>query len=260
MSKQKREKIKQLFLEWPDGIPMTTRELNRRGINRNLLMRYKKSGWVDSLGRGSVVKKGDTPNWKGAVHALQFQLNLDIHIGGKTALGLHGKLHYIPLGSMSTLSLFGSPGTRLPAWVRDYSWNMKPKLVQTTMFENRGGKDVGIVQIREPYLLNVSSPERAVLEALLGVSDEYDFDEGQKIVDGLTNLRSPLVQLLLERCKFVKVKRLFMYMAEKSGHKWLEDIEISKVDFGSGPRMIVKGWKMNNKYQISVPKESEDAL
>ena len=77
------------------------------------------------------------------------------------------------------------------------------------------------------------------------------------MIDGLTNLRPVLVQALLEICKFVKVKRLFMYMAEKSGHKWLEDIDISKIDFGSGPRLIVKNGKMNHKYQITVPKESE---
>ena len=257
MSKQKREKLKKLFLAWPNGLPMTTMELHKKGIDRNLLVRYKKSAWVDGLGRGAVVKKGDIPNWKGAVHALQFQLKLNIHVGGKTALGLYGKLHYIPMGSMSVLSLFGPPGARLPVWFRDYSWNVKPKLVQTTMFENKKGKNIGVIQIKEPYFLNVSSPERAILEVLFSISDEYDFDESQKMIDGLTNLRPVLVQALLEICKFVKVKRLFMYMAEKSGHKWLEDIDTSKIDFGSGPRLIVKNGKMNHKYQITVPKESE---
>ena len=43
-----------------------------------------------------------------------------------------------------------------------------------------------------------------------------------------------VVQKLLEMCRFVKVKRLFMYMAEKHRHPWVEKLDLSRIDFGKG--------------------------
>jgi hypothetical protein len=51
----------------------------------------------------------------------------------------------------------------------------------------------------------------------------------------------------------VKVKRLFLYMAERHEHTWLSKLDISKVDLGKGKRMIVPNGRFNAKYQITVP-------
>lgn len=41
-----------------------------------------------------------------------------------------------------------------------------------------------------------------------------------ELMEGLNNLRPNQVQDLLEKCESVKVKRLFLYLAEKAGHEW----------------------------------------
>jgi len=56
----------------------------------------------------------------------------------------------------------------------------------------------------------------------------------------LTTLRPKLIQQLFEVCTSVKVKRLFLYMAEKSKHPWFCAISLSKIDLGEGKRSIVK--------------------
>jgi len=76
-----------------------------------------------------------------------------------------------------------------------------------------------------------------------------------ELMEGLNNLRPAAVQELLERCSSVKVKRLFLYMADKAGHEWLSHIKLSKIDLGSGKRAIVKGGVYISKYEITVPKE-----
>jgi hypothetical protein len=63
------------------------------------------------------------------------------------------------------------------------------------------------------------------------------------------------VQQLLEQCASVKVKRLFLYMAEKAGHAWVKHLDRSKVDLGSGKRSVAPGGVYVPKYEITVPKE-----
>ena len=41
------------------------------------------------------------------------------------------------------------------------------------------------------------------------------------------------VQELLENCSSVKVKRMFLYLADKFKHLWLDLIDLSNVDLGS---------------------------
>ena len=69
--------------------------------------------------------------------------------------------------------------------------------------------------------------------------------------DGALTLR--LVQALLERCNSVKVKRLFMVLAESFQHAWVKKLDLSKVDFGKGKRILVRGGRFDSKYNITVP-------
>jgi hypothetical protein len=78
-------------------------------------------------------------------------------------------------------------------------------------------------------------------------------------MEGLNNLRPRSVQALLEECTSVKVKRLFLYLAEKAGHEWFDFINLDNIDLGSGKRAIVDGGVYVSKYQITVPKELDSA-
>jgi hypothetical protein len=63
------------------------------------------------------------------------------------------------------------------------------------------------------------------------------------------------MQELLEQCTSVKVKRLFLYMANKAQHQWLTFVDQKKIDVGKGDRTIVKRGIYNSDFQISIPKE-----
>jgi len=65
------------------------------------------------------------------------------------------------------------------------------------------------------------------------------------------------VQKLLEACKSIKVKRLFLYMADKANHDWVRYLNLDNVDLGSGKRSIVADGVYVAKYQITVPKALE---
>jgi hypothetical protein len=76
-------------------------------------------------------------------------------------------------------------------------------------------------------------------------------------MEGLNNFHPLQVQSLLEKCTSVKVKRLFLYLAEKAGHEWFNKLDLNKIDVGSGKRSIVKEGVYIKKYLITVPKELE---
>ena len=105
------------------------------------------------------------------------------------------------------------------------------------------------------FSIRISSPERAILEYLHLAPDSIDLMECYQVMEGLSTLRPRLMQQRLEECRSIKVKRLFLYMAEKARHEWVKRLELSKLDLGKGPRSIVKGGVYSNKYALNLPKE-----
>ncbi len=105
------------------------------------------------------------------------------------------------------------------------------------------------------YVVRLSTPERAIMEVLYGVPKEESYEEAKLLMEGLTTLRPRLVQMLLESCVSIKVKRLFMVLAESCGHTWVKKLDLSKVDFGKGKRMLVRGGRFDSKYNITVPEK-----
>jgi hypothetical protein len=74
-------------------------------------------------------------------------------------------------------------------------------------------------------------------------------------MEGLNTLRPQQVQQLLEECKSLKVKRLFLYLAQKSGHAWFKHLNLKTIELGSGKRSIVENGVYDSTYKITIPKE-----
>ena len=74
-------------------------------------------------------------------------------------------------------------------------------------------------------------------------------------MEGLTTLRPKLLQQLLEACTSQKVKRLFLYMAEKAGHPWFKALRLDSIEIGTSRLMAVPTGKYIAKYNMTIPKE-----
>jgi hypothetical protein len=244
-------KLNELLKNWPPGAVYTSSWLVKHGVSRDLLNKYRESDWVVAIGHGAVARSGDKVNWGGGIWAIQNQLGMKIHVGGKTALEMHGYAHFVPLGKGYLVYLFGPLNQKLPGWFKRYLWEVKPRHVMTNLF----GESDGLGLTRKnlgTYSVTLSTPERAIMEALHLVPHEASFEGAKQLMEGLATLRPTLVQNLLERCHSLKVRRLFMYFAEKSNLPWVSKVDLSKVDFGKGKRVIVKGGRFDPKYQITV--------
>jgi hypothetical protein len=113
------------------------------------------------------------------------------------------------------------------------------------------------LKVGEMELL-VSSLEQAFLECLLLSPKQYAFMDLFYIMEQLTTLRPEVLQDLLENTDNLKVKRLFLYMAEKAGHYWFNLLDIRKIDIGTAKHQLTKNGVYVPKYKITVPKELYD--
>lgn len=253
MSTVKKTKINQLLSTLPTGVVLQSHWLVSRGYSLDLQKRYRQSRWLESIGKGAMVRAGDQVDYVGALYALQKQSNLFIHPGGRTALYLLGKSHYLELSGKQAV-IFGGQRERLPTWFLKHDWGLKIKYHQTSFLP----ADVGLTEIElKNFSIKVSDTTRALLECLYLAPKNQELMECYQLMEGLNNLRPTHVQSMLEKCQSVKVKRLFLYMAEKAGHQWFQYIDVKTIDLGQGKRSIVSQGTYISKYQITVPKEFE---
>jgi hypothetical protein len=255
MDTEKKTKINRLISQWISGAPGATSYLSASGFSRDLLVKYKNSGWLEPFGRGAYMRSGDKVDWLGALYTLQAQLALSVHAGGKTALELKGYAHYLA-AKQNKIFLYGPRGIILPSWFTDDRLNVRFVVTRTNLFSMDNLE--GFTEIKEKdFSLRISAPERAVMEMLHLVPIKIGFDEAQLIMGNLVTLRPDVVQCLLIACRSVKVKRLFLFMAESHAHPWLSNLDLSKIDLGKGKRMIVPNGRYDAKYKITVPARRE---
>lgn len=253
MSVENDRKINLILGTWASGTVQLTSWLTKYGFSNQLLDRYKKSRWLESIGTGAMIRYGDKVGYEGAIYALQKQARLSIHPGGKTALSMLGRAHYLEL-SQNKATLFGGNDEKLPAWFKKYDWGLKIDYYPSSFLP----ANLGLIDLEiKPFYIKVSSPARAIMECLYLAPEKQDLIECYQTLESLNNLRPDTVQELLEQCTSVKVKRLFLYMSEKAGHSWFKYLKCEKIDLGIGKRSIVKGGTYIPKYQITVPKELE---
>ncbi len=246
-------KLNSLLSVQPLGTVLVSSWLTDHGYSPELQKRYKKSRWFKSIGTGALIRHGDEVDYLGGLYALQTQLGLSIHPAAKTALSMQGKAHYLELAA-KRVQLFGGQDENLPLWFKKHNWGLSVDCKKTSLLP----PELGLVELdHKSFKVKVSSPARAIMECLYLAPKSQPLMEVFQLVEGLNNLRPTSVQKLLEACSSVKVKRLFLYMADKAGHGWFDFVNLDKVDLGSGKRSITKDGVYISKYQITVPKELE---
>jgi len=116
--------LNSLLQAWPPGTIVQSSWLARQGVSPSLATRYRKSGWVESVGRGAFARHGDRLGWEGAVYALQAEPGATVHPGGRTALELLGYAHFPRLAARRAVFLYSGRGERLATTLRILGWSI----------------------------------------------------------------------------------------------------------------------------------------
>lgn len=191
------------------------------------------------------------------VYALQQFRNLDCVVRGLTSLELHGMAHYLPLSRNQIVRLYCQRS--LPKWINNFSQDITFNRHNSGEIFPSEKKNIELFTTTTKWRMSshsliTSSPERAMLEVSFDVPDKISFDHANELMQGMTTFVPQVVQNMLEQCSNVKCERLFLLLAERNHHQWISRINISKIDLGSGNRMLVKGGMLDKKYRITVPK------
>lgn len=282
MGTPKGRKLNWLQVNLPEGLLVDASWLDRKGFSRGLRRKYVAHGWLDRVGRSvyrrpasSLSAQDQTGvNWEAVVVSLQTILECPVAVGGRTALELQGFGHYLSTTGPREIHVYSRE--RLPAWAAKLKldnrlvFHSSRKLFDESVdpprhrgTESKNDTQVGDTLRRaglteqsathKDWRLAMSLPERAVLELLDEVPQRETFHQVDMLVDGLRNLSPRRLQALLVGCRNVKVKRLFFWFAERHKHSWLKELDRKAVDLGKGKRMIVRGGKLDTKFNITVP-------
>jgi hypothetical protein len=223
-----------------------------KGYPYELQQQYRRSGWLKSIGVGAMLKSGDPLLLSGALAALQSQANINIHLGGRSALELNGIAHYLQFKSPE-VTLFTLGKMKLPSWFMSNKWDVDYKVFKTSLFKD---DTIGLVNYQDAGIdIKISGSARAMMECLSLCPKEFALTEAYELMEGLSTLRPKQVQELLEECKSIKTKRLFLYFAERAGHSWFKYIDQTKIDLGSGNRSLLNNGVLIPKYDLVLPKE-----
>lgn len=279
MSEGLQPSLNHLARELPEGLLVDSAWLEREGYYGSLRKKYVDHGWLERPVRGVYRRPRGELSWEQAVVSLQTLLRRPIIVGGRTSLRLQGFDHYVSMGEPRDVHLYGEkapPGWlfELPLENRFVFHNAKTlfqdepitrSLATLSIDVRNGGFDIvsheGLRQMpwgQWQWPLTLSTPERAVLEALDALPRHESFHQIDMLFEGATRLSPRRLQALLEACLSVKVKRLFFWFADRHGHAWRKRLDASTVDLGSGKRMLVRGGRLDPTYQITVPREPLD--
>ncbi len=229
------------------GGVLTAPWLTYHGISRSEQANYVKTGWLKRIDRGIYVIATEQCRFYPALYEYARQSVFPYHVGSFTALDLKGFTHY---GQFGKPKVYLYSNSKIPSWLVTEDWNVEVIPMKVSRYG-----DVGLTTANADGIeISISSPERAFIECLDLVPEKANPMDLYYIMEMLTTLRPKLLQPLLELAT-IKTRRLFLYMADKAGHLWLEDIDLSAIDLGRGDRSICPGGKYDSKYRIVIPKE-----
>lgn len=229
----------------PTGMVVTSKWLSDRKISSALASYYCKSGWLTRLGRGAFVVFGGQPSVVGIASAL----GNEYHIGGVSALEYHGMSHFVPMSRHRKLWMWGGIHGDSP-WVRKLEREVK--FVRCHPMTS----NLGITRVDEMGMsFFVSSPIRAMLEFLDDVeATSSGYEHAKNLMENLAFESVEDVEKHLLDCNSIKVRRLFLHLADTTNVGWFQKLRLDRIDIGSGNRVWFPRGRVASPYKITVPR------
>ena len=218
------------------------------GWSNQLVKCYCDNGWFERLCRGVIYRKGDTPQAYAAIASYKRQMGDGLYIAAHSALELHGYMHFVPMGKPRLMVALKD--AYIPQWLTLNSFDRTIQAVHMDAFT------VGTeVEYYRELELPVSSAEQAFAECLQLAPKHYSYMDLYLLMEQLTTLRPEVVEQVLLQSNNQRVKRMFLYMAEKAQHIWFEQLDLSHVGLTDSPLSVATGGTFISKYKITIPTE-----
>ena len=264
MATQNEQKLNRLIRSIPKAMVVDAAWLTDAGYSTSLRSQYVAAGWLERPARGVYKLPAGDLTWETVLASLQHLMHRSLHVGGRSALELHGYGHYLAPGPPTSVVVYSDEP--LPSWLgklpdmpRFETRTMAPLFpaVRSVSTEDAigAGRTVAPLDPATRYPLLASVPERAWLELLADVPHRITFEMADAIGDGLRTLRPALMQRLLEAVRRVKVRRLALWFADRHAQPWRERLDRDRIDLGTGNRVLVPDGRLDPTYLITYPRD-----
>lgn len=250
MSIESGNKINQLLQNKLPGGLLFSSWLKKEGYSDQLLKRYRDSGWLFLVSKGVMCRTGEKLSAYAVLSSYNTQLNKRFYVGAHSALEISGFSHYVPMGK-PVLQIGHPTHDKVPVWMPGLNVEQQLKFFSTNTFAT---PQLTFHRQGDCEIL-MSVPEQAFLECLLLAPEQYAYMDLYYIMEQLTTLRPEVVQSLLENTENIKIKRMFLYMAQKAGHYWFQSLNKKRIELGTGKRKLVPNGIYIPEYSITIPKE-----
>jgi hypothetical protein len=255
-SRQIMLKINQILLNWNDGHVHGLEWLDKYGVDRKLAHKYCKSGYIERLASGVYVKAHEVPDAYAVIKFLQEEVKLRVHVSGKTALEMHGHSHYLNMGKKAKIFLTSYESRNVPKWLMKFWEHFEVSFRKSSLLKSE--KFITKIASTDSIKVLAASRELAILELIESLDLSNSLETVEKYAESLHTLRVDLLQEVLEECRSVKVKRVFLYLSEKLNLPFFKKLTLDKIDLGRGKRVVVKGGALDTKYNITVDRKLEE--
>ncbi|WP_372927472.1 type IV toxin-antitoxin system AbiEi family antitoxin domain-containing protein [Marinobacter sp.] len=258
LNKEARERLKDLL---PVSMVATKPWLLDQGLNLHFVDNAIRSRTLLPLASGVYALHEKSVRWPGVVASLQRMSEKPIHVGGLTALDLAGLTHFLSTSSEVRIDMFSE--SPLPSWINriqvdaQFERHKTLRLWPESVMRNPGFLREYNWQEGRPHI-TYSCPEKALLEVLTDVPKTVSFEHADTLMQGLSQLSPRKVDALLRACRSIKVKRLFLWLAERNGHAWFKRLKPDEYDLGSGKRVLEQHGRLHSRWAITVPKAMHD--
>lgn len=255
LNTEARQRLKELL---PVGMLGTKQWLIAQELNPHFVDNAVRSQTLLPLATGVFSQFSRKLSWQGVVASLQRMSETPIHVGGLTALEIAGLSHYSSRSTPQSIHLYSNEP--LPRWLARIALEVRLEGHRTKMLwpdslmldpcwlkQEQWREDLPEFQF--------SCPEKAIFEVLADVPKVVSFEHADQLMQGLYNLSPRKLDELLLTCNSVKVKRLFLWLAERHQHAWFKKLDAQKYDLGSGKRVVATEGRLDNTWLITVPKD-----
>jgi hypothetical protein len=158
---------------------------------------------------------------------------------GSTPIRGANKIKQLETKSITNISLFADAGTKIPTWFSKKYWPIDFEIHRTSLFGDHNAL-LGIVEkLIDGFTIQLSCPERAAMEMLFLSPKHQTLYDTTEYMEQFKGLQPEIVQLLLENCNSIKVKRLFLYFVNRFRRGFVSKLDLTTINLG-GPKV----WKL----------------
>jgi hypothetical protein len=260
---QNEQKLNRLIRSIPKAMVVDAAWLTDAGYSTSLRSQYVAAGWLERPARGVYKRRQGDLTWETVLASLQHLMHRSLHVGGRSALELHGYGPNLAPGAPTSVVVYSDEP--LPSWLG--------KLPDMPTFETRtiaplfptegsvstedaigAGRTVAPLDPATRYPAARVGARASMARAPRRRPPPHHLRDGRRHRRRVENAASRPHATAPGSRASVKVRRLALWFADRHAQPWRERLDRDRIDLGTGNRVLVPDGRLDPTYRITYPR------